>query len=160
MPACLHRCASTTNAGISAYDAALLTESREKAGFFADVLKGGVQPKTAAHWVNGEVSALLNEAALDFARSPVKAAHLTRILQLIEDGTLSGKGAKDLLREVARGDSVAGDVDELVERKGLRQISDSRALEAAVEKVIAAQPKLVEDYRAGKEKPSTPSWAR
>ncbi len=138
--------------GISAYDAALLTESREKAVFFADVLKAGVQPKAAAHWVNGEVSALLNDAGLDFGRSPIAPGRVARILQLIDDGTLSGKVAKEVLKEVARGDSVSGDVDEIVERKGLRQISDAGALEAAVEKVVATQPKLVDAYRSGKEK--------
>jgi aspartyl-tRNA(Asn)/glutamyl-tRNA(Gln) amidotransferase subunit B len=139
--------------GLSAYDAALLTESREKSDFFnAVVAVVKVPAKTVAHWVNGEVSALLNDASLDFGRSPVEPRHLARILELIEDGTLSGKGAKELLKEVARGDSVGGDVDELVEKKGLRQISDSSALDAAVTDVLAANPKLVEDFRAGKEK--------
>ncbi|MBC8021753.1 MAG: Asp-tRNA(Asn)/Glu-tRNA(Gln) amidotransferase subunit GatB [Burkholderiales bacterium] len=138
--------------GISAYDAALLTESREKAVFFANVLKAGVQAKAAAHWVNGEVSALLNDAGLEFGRSPIAPGQVARILQLIDDGTLSGKVAKEVLKEVARGDNVGGDVDEIVERKGLRQISDAGALEAAVEKVVASQPKLVDDYRSGKEK--------
>ena len=71
---------------------------------------------------------------------------------MIDDGTLSAKGAKDVLKEVARGDSVNGSVDEIVATKGLKQISDAGALEAAVEKVLAAQPKLVDDYRGGKEK--------
>jgi aspartyl-tRNA(Asn)/glutamyl-tRNA(Gln) amidotransferase subunit B len=138
--------------GISAYDAALLTESREKSEFFAELMAFGVPARAAANWMNGELSALLNDAGLDFARSPASPAQLARLLQLVEDGTLSAKVAKDVLREVARGDSVAGDIDELVERKGLRQISDAGALEAAAGAVIAAQPKLVEDYRSGKEK--------
>jgi len=138
--------------GVSAYDAALLTESREKADFFSRVLEHGVKAKAAANWVNGEMSALLNDAGLDFARSAVGPAQVARILQLIEDGTLNGKVAKEVLRELARGDGAAGDVDQLVDRKGLRQISDSGALEAAVDKVLGAQPKLVEDYRAGREK--------
>ncbi|HUQ27949.1 MAG TPA: Asp-tRNA(Asn)/Glu-tRNA(Gln) amidotransferase subunit GatB [Usitatibacter sp.] len=147
LPAALRR--EYESQGISAYDAALLTESREKAAFFDGVLKAGAQAKAAANWVNGEVSALLNDANLDFGRTPVTAAHVARILQLIDDGTLSGKGAKELLKEVAR---TADAVDDVVEKKGLRQISDSGALESAVESVIAAQPKLVDDYRSGKEK--------
>jgi aspartyl-tRNA(Asn)/glutamyl-tRNA(Gln) amidotransferase subunit B len=135
--------------GISAYDAALLTESRDKAGFFAEVMKSGVPSRTAANWMNGELSALLNDAGLDFGRSPVKPAQLGRLLQLVEDGTLSAKVAKDVLREIARD---GGEIDALVERKGLRQITDAGALESAVGRVIAAQPKLVDDYRAGREK--------
>jgi aspartyl-tRNA(Asn)/glutamyl-tRNA(Gln) amidotransferase subunit B len=139
--------------GLSAYDAALLTENREKADFFnAAMSRGNVPAKTVAHWINGELAALLNEHGIEFAKSPVSAAQLARILELIQDGTISGKAAKELLKEVARGDSVSGDVDELVESKGLRQISDSGALEDAVREVLAAHPKLVEDYRAGKEK--------
>jgi aspartyl-tRNA(Asn)/glutamyl-tRNA(Gln) amidotransferase subunit B len=138
--------------GISVYDAALLTESSEKAMFFAEVLKGGAQPKAAANWVNGEVSALLNEAGLDFARSPVTPRQVSRIVKLVEEGTISGRVAKELLKEVARGDSVERDVDELVERKGLRQISDPGAVESAVDTVLASNAKLVADYRSGKEK--------
>src|SRR5260221_573782 len=138
---------------LSAYDAALLTESLEKSDLFEGALAAsGAQPKAVAHWVNGEVSALLNEYGFDFARSPISAPQLARVLQLIDDATLSAKGAKDVLREIARGDSVKGSVDEIVATKGLKQISDAGALEAAVEKVLAGQPKLVEDYRSGKEK--------
>ncbi|APV49301.1 aspartyl/glutamyl-tRNA amidotransferase subunit B [Betaproteobacteria bacterium GR16-43] len=138
--------------GLSLYDAMLLTESREKAAFFDEVMKADVQAKIAANWVNGEVSALLNDAGLEFDRSPVSGGQLSRILQLIADGTLSGKGAKEVLREVARGDSATGDVDEIVASKNLKQISDGGAIEAAVDQVMAANPKLVEDYRSGKEK--------
>jgi aspartyl-tRNA(Asn)/glutamyl-tRNA(Gln) amidotransferase subunit B len=135
--------------GINAYDGALLTESREKATFFADLLKGGARAKTAANWVNGEVSALLNEAGLDFSRSPVTSRQVARILALIEDGTISGKAAKDVLHAMAAGE---GEPDAIVEKRGLRQISDAGALETAVDQVLAANPKLVEDYRSGKEK--------
>jgi aspartyl-tRNA(Asn)/glutamyl-tRNA(Gln) amidotransferase subunit B len=138
---------------LSAYDAALLTESIEKSDFFEAVLaSSGVQPKAVAHWLNGEISALLNEYGFDFTRSPISTKQLGRVLELIEDATLSAKGAKDVLKEVARGDGVDGSVDEIVATKGLKQISDPGALEAAADKVLAAQPKLVEDYRAGKEK--------
>jgi aspartyl-tRNA(Asn)/glutamyl-tRNA(Gln) amidotransferase subunit B len=134
---------------LSAYDAALLTESREKAEYFRATLSGNAQPKLAAHWVNGFIASFLNEHGLDFGKSPIEPRHLARVLALMEDGTLSGKGARDVLHWVARGD---GDVDQVIEIQGLRQISDSGALESAVATVLAAQPKLVEDYRSGKEK--------
>jgi aspartyl-tRNA(Asn)/glutamyl-tRNA(Gln) amidotransferase subunit B len=138
---------------LSAYDAALLTESVEKSDFFeAALASGGVQPRALAHWVNGEISAFLNEFGFDFAGSPISAQQLARALQLVDDGTLSAKGAKDVLKEVARGDGVNGSVDEIVATKGMKQISDASALEAAVEKVLAAQPRLVDEYRGGKAK--------
>jgi aspartyl-tRNA(Asn)/glutamyl-tRNA(Gln) amidotransferase subunit B len=136
--------------GLTPYDAALLTESRDKAAYFEAVAGGPVAAKLAANWVNGEIAALLNAAELDFAASPVKAPKLRRILELLADGTLSGKGAKQLVHLVAGGDE--GDIDRLVERHGLRQISDSGALEAAVDAVLAANAKQVDDYRAGKDK--------
>jgi aspartyl-tRNA(Asn)/glutamyl-tRNA(Gln) amidotransferase subunit B len=136
--------------GLSAYDAALLTENREKSAFFDAVVAAAKVPaKTVAHWVNGEVAALLNEHDMDFAKASVRPKDLARILELIDDSTISAKAAKEVLHGIARGD---GDADRIVEMRGLRQISDSGELEAAVAGVLAASPKLVEDYRAGKEK--------
>jgi aspartyl-tRNA(Asn)/glutamyl-tRNA(Gln) amidotransferase subunit B len=138
---------------LSAYDANLLTESREKSDFFEATLAlspdAAAMRKTAAHWVTGEMSALLNEAGLDFDKSPVSPAALAKILDRIHDGTISAKAAKDVLLAVARGE---GEADAVIEARGLRQISDAGALEAAVDQVIASQAKFVEDYRAGKEK--------
>jgi len=140
--------------GLTAYDAALLTESRERAKFFEAVLGDGVQQKMAANWINGELAAFLNEHNQDFVTTAFESRHLKRILQLLADGTISGKGAKDLIQSVGRGD-LAGElrtVDDLVQLHGLRQISDPGALEKAVDQVLAANAKQVEDYRAGKEK--------
>ena len=95
------------------------------------------------------MSALVNERGLDFARSPVAPGALARLLARIQDGTISGKVAKEVLHAMAGGE---GDVDAIVDKRGLRQISDVAALEAAVDQVLAAQAKLAEDYRAGKEK--------
>jgi aspartyl-tRNA(Asn)/glutamyl-tRNA(Gln) amidotransferase subunit B len=136
--------------GVAAYDANLLTESREKADYFDAVIAGGVPAATAAKWVNGEVAAFLNENELDFAASPLTPAHLRRVLELIAAGTISGKIAKEVLPAIARGEHA--DVDALIEARGLRQISDTGALEAAVEQVLAANEKQVADFRAGKEK--------
>jgi aspartyl-tRNA(Asn)/glutamyl-tRNA(Gln) amidotransferase subunit B len=138
---------------LSAYDANLLTESREKSDFYEETLAAvsdnrGMR-KLAAHWVTGEVSALLNEAGLDFSRPPLSPAAFAEILDRIHDATISAKAGKEVLLAVARGD---GDADTVIEKQGLRQISDAGALESAVDKVIAEQAKFVADYRAGKEK--------
>jgi aspartyl-tRNA(Asn)/glutamyl-tRNA(Gln) amidotransferase subunit B len=139
--------------GISPYDAALLTESREKAEFFRQSLSAtttiSFPPVALAHWVNGEMSALLKERMLDFAASPVAPRDLARLLDRVQDSTLSSKAAKEVLHAMAAGE---GDPDAIIERKGLRQISDPGALEEAVREALAAHPKLVEDYRSGKEK--------
>ena len=137
--------------GMSPYDAALLTESREKAEFFRASLSATKipQPVSLAHWVNGEMSALLNGRNLDFAASPVAPRDFARLLDRVQDSTLSSKAAKEVLHAMTAGE---GDPDAIIETKGLRQISDSGALEEAVREALAANPKLVEDYRAGKEK--------
>jgi aspartyl-tRNA(Asn)/glutamyl-tRNA(Gln) amidotransferase subunit B len=135
--------------GVSAYDASLLTESREKADYFEAVAAAGLPAKTVANWVNGELSALMNDAGATFAAPPVAAADLRSILQRIEDGTISGKAAKEVLRAVAQGE---GAPDAVIDKRGLRQVSDAGAIEAAVDQVLAANEKQVADYRAGKEK--------
>ena len=137
--------------GLSAYDAQLLSESREKAAFFAAASEGAAA-KTAtvlAHWVNGEVSAMLNERQLDFAQVPLAPADLREVVDLLEAGVISAKAAKDVLRAVADGE---GKARAIVEKRGLQQISDAGVIEQAVAAVVAANPKLVEDFRAGKEK--------
>ena len=139
--------------GLSAYDAITLTQSRELADYFEQArLAGsgaGVPAKTVANWVMGELSAKLNEADLDSSRSPVGPAQLGGLLARVHDGTISGKIAKEVFDAMWAGE---GDADAIIEREGLRQISDAGALEAIVAAVLAANPKQVEDYRAGKEK--------
>jgi aspartyl-tRNA(Asn)/glutamyl-tRNA(Gln) amidotransferase subunit B len=138
---------------LSAYDAGLLSESREKSDYFEAVLAAAPTtdrlPRLAANWINGEVAALVNAHGGDFAACPLAPATLARLLERVEDGTLSAKAAKELLGELG---ADASRVDALIASKGLKQISDTGALEAAVEQVIAAQPRYVEDYRSGKEK--------
>ena len=139
--------------GLSAYDANLLTESREKSDFFEETLAAVSRPqamrKLVAHWVTGEVSALLNERGLDFDAAPVSPRQLARLLDCVHDGTVSAKAAKEVLLAMANGE---GEPDAIIKARGLKQISDAGALEGAVDKVIAEQAKFVEDYRAGKEK--------
>ena len=135
--------------GFTPYTANLLTESREKAAFFERVFEICGSAPLAANWVTGNVAALLNDRNLDFAATPVPAAAVGTLLKRIEDGTISGKAARDVLIAMADGE---GDADAVIANRGLTQISDSGAIEAAVDQVLAANAKQVEDYRAGKEK--------
>jgi aspartyl-tRNA(Asn)/glutamyl-tRNA(Gln) amidotransferase subunit B len=135
--------------GLSPQAASLLTESREKALFFERVREVAGSAQLANNWVSGAVAAMLNDRDLDFADSPVSADAVGRLLLRIGDGTVSAKAAKDVLLAMADGE---GDPDAVIASRGLRQISDAGELEAAVEAVLAAHARQVEDYRAGKEK--------
>jgi aspartyl-tRNA(Asn)/glutamyl-tRNA(Gln) amidotransferase subunit B len=137
--------------GLSAYDADLLTETSEKAGYFEETLKflSGPAPKTVANWVNGELSALLNERGVSFAQLQITPKPFARLVDLLRDGTISANAAKEVLHAMARGEGTA---DEIIEKRGLKQISDSGAIEKIVDEVLAANAKQVEDYRAGKDK--------
>ncbi len=135
---------------LSAYDTALLTESREKSEYFRETLTMTTSSaKVTAHWINGEVSALHNDRNADFDLPVVLSKHLAKLLDRIEDGTVSGKAAKEVLFAMADGE---GDADAVIAKRGLKQISDAGALESAVDVVLAANAKQVEDYRAGKER--------
>ena len=139
--------------GLSTYDAITLTQSRELAEFFESAARStagfGVGAKAVANWVMGELSAKLNESGLDPSRSPVGPDELGGLLVRVHDGTISGKIAKEVFDAMWAGE---GEADAIIERKGLRQISDVGALEAIVAEVLAANPRQVEDYRAGREK--------
>ncbi|MBX6391899.1 MAG: Asp-tRNA(Asn)/Glu-tRNA(Gln) amidotransferase subunit GatB [Burkholderiales bacterium] len=144
--------------GLSAYDAQTLTQSREMAAYFEDVVArlGGAEggaAKTAANWVMVELSGALNRSGLAIEQAPVTSAQLARLIARIRDNTISGKIAKELFDAIWQGEATGEDaVDTLIERKGLKQISDVGALTAIVEEVIAANPKSVDEYRGGKEK--------
>jgi len=136
--------------GLPAYDVALLTESREKSGYFETSVAAGAAPaKLVANWLNGEIASRLNEQGLDFDAVPVPPGALAGLLARIEDGTVSQKAAKEVLAEMWAG---KGGVDAIIEAKGLKQISDPGAIEKLVDEVLAANAKQVEDYRAGKDK--------
>jgi aspartyl-tRNA(Asn)/glutamyl-tRNA(Gln) amidotransferase subunit B len=135
--------------GLSPQAASLVTESREKARFFEEVKQAVGSAQLANNWVTGAVAALLNDRGLDFDAPPVSARAVGELLLRIEDGTISGKAAKEVLIAMADGE---GGVDQVIDKRGLKQISDSGALEAAVDQVLAANARQVEDYRAGKEK--------
>jgi len=141
---------------IPAYTASLLTASRDRAEFFERAL-GGVDakrfpdlPASIANTIVGDVAANLNDSGLPFERSPLTAEELAQLQTRVADGTISGKIAKDLLRAKFEGEK--GGIDELIEKRGLKQISDSAEIEKLVDQVLATNAKQVEDYRSGKEK--------
>jgi aspartyl-tRNA(Asn)/glutamyl-tRNA(Gln) amidotransferase subunit B len=137
--------------GLSAYDANLLTESLDKAGYFEKTLEflDGASAKTVANWVNGEISALLNERGVEFSQPLVPQKAFAELVARIRDGTISANAAKGVLQGMADGEGTA---DEIIAKRGLKQISDSGAIEKIVDEVLAANAKQVEDYRSGKDK--------
>ena len=147
--------------GLSAYDASLLVASRAMADFFEAALAtlspspspasgGGEFPaKLCANWIIGEVSAQLNRDDLDIAQCPITPQQLGGILLRIADNTLSNSGAKEVFRAMW---SEGGDADAIIEAKGLKQVSDSGAIEALVDEIIAANVNKVAEYRSGKDK--------
>jgi len=135
---------------LSAYDAEVLTASREVSDYYEDVIKAlGGSYKLAASWIAGELFGALNRAGLDIAQSPVSSVQLAGLLLKIQDQTISGKTAKDVFEAMCKGE---GDAATIIAAKGLTQISDASELERIVDGVLAANPKSVDEYRAGKEK--------
>ena len=135
--------------GLSDYDAGILTASRELADYFESVTKESVDAKLAANWMIGDVSARLNKEDLNINECPVSAALLAGMLKRIEDNTISGKIAKDVFNGMWDGE---GDADTVIEKKGLKQITDDSAIEAIIDEVIANSPNQLEQYRSGKDK--------
>jgi aspartyl-tRNA(Asn)/glutamyl-tRNA(Gln) amidotransferase subunit B len=139
-----------TELGLSAYDAGILTATREMAAYFEAVLNDVPgQAKICANWLIGEVSAQLNRDGLEIAHCPIKPAQLSGMLKRITDGTISSAGAKEVFRAMwAEG----GDADAIIDAKGLKQVSDSGAIEKIVDEIITANADKVAEYRSGKEK--------
>jgi aspartyl-tRNA(Asn)/glutamyl-tRNA(Gln) amidotransferase subunit B len=137
--------------GLSSYDVISLTASREMADFFDACIAavGSSNAKLCANWLIGEVSAQLNRDGLDMAQCPISAQQLGGMLQRIADNTISNSGAKEVFRTMwAEG----GEADAIIEAKGLKQVSDSGAIEALVDEIIAANADKVAEYRSGKDK--------
>lgn len=135
--------------GLSAYDAAVLTGTRELADYFEASINLYPNPKPLANWVMGDLSRLLNASNLDITRCPVSPADLTEMLKMLDDGTISGKIAKGVFEDMFGSGKNPADI---VKEKGLVQITDEGAIAAIVEQVLADNPKSVEDFKAGKEK--------
>lgn len=139
--------------GVTEYDAHVLTLSREMADFFEAVVAaagGAAQGKVSANWVMGEFSGALNKANLDLADSPVSAEQLGGMIARIIDNTISGKIAKQVFGFMW--ESEGKSADDIIAEKGLKQETDTGAIEAIIKEVLAANEKMVEEYKSGKEK--------
>jgi aspartyl-tRNA(Asn)/glutamyl-tRNA(Gln) amidotransferase subunit B len=135
------------NYGLREYDAQVLTLTRAMSDYYEEVARVSGDPKTAANWVMGDLTGALNAAGKDITESPVSAAHLGELVALINKGELSGKLAKDIFPKMFEsGESPSV----IMDREGLRQISDTGALGKIIDEVLAANPKQVEQYRGGK----------
>jgi len=135
--------------GLSEYDAAVLSASRPVSDYFEAVAEGLAEKKLAANWVMGELAGALNKAGLEIENSPVSAAALLGLLRRVEDQTISGKIAKEVFEALWAGE---GEADEIIEARGLKQITDAGSVEAIIAEVVAANPQQLEQYRAGKQK--------
>lgn len=135
--------------GLPAYDASMMTQGKAFGAFFEETAKACGQPKLAANWLMGEVSRRLNAEEKDIAQSPVSAATLAALIGRIADGTVSNNGARQVFDQLW---SEGGQIDAIIEAKGLKQMSDSSELERILDEVLAANAKSVEEFRAGKDK--------
>jgi len=136
--------------GLPEYDAGVLTASRELADYYESAVQvAGGTSKLTANWVMGELSGALNRDDLDITDSPVSAGALGGLLQRIEDGTISGKIAKQVFEAMWKGE---GSADDVIEQQGLKQISDASAIEGIIKEVLDNNPKQIEQYRGGQEK--------
>ncbi|HEY7772970.1 MAG TPA: Asp-tRNA(Asn)/Glu-tRNA(Gln) amidotransferase subunit GatB [Marinagarivorans sp.] len=135
----------TGEMGLSEYDAKVLTSDVATAVYFDAAVAAGAQPKLAANWVMGEVAALLNREEITIADSPVSAEALAGLTVRIDDGTINSKMAKTVFEAMAAGE---GDADTVIEAKGLKQVSDSGALEKIIYDVLSNNQQQVDNYRA------------
>ncbi|HEV7443286.1 MAG TPA: Asp-tRNA(Asn)/Glu-tRNA(Gln) amidotransferase subunit GatB, partial [Steroidobacteraceae bacterium] len=136
--------------GLSAYDAGVLTASRELADYYESVTKEvPKEPKLAANWVMGELAAALNKDGLEIGAGRLPASGLAGLLKRIADQTISGKIAKEVFEAMWASGALA---DAIIEEKGLKQITDTSAIEKAIDEVMAKNPGQLADFRAGKDK--------
>ncbi|HET8710599.1 MAG TPA: Asp-tRNA(Asn)/Glu-tRNA(Gln) amidotransferase subunit GatB, partial [Spongiibacteraceae bacterium] len=134
--------------GLSSYDAGVLTAERALADFYEIVAKESGEAKLAANWVMVELSAQLNKSDLSIAKSPISAPQLAGLIKRIVDNTISGKIAKQVFEAMWNGE---GDADSIIEKRGLKQVSDTGAIEKIVSDIVDANPEQVEQYRAADE---------
>ena len=134
---------------LSAYDAGVLTAHRELADYYESVVRVlGGQAKLAANWVMGDLAGALNREGLQISASPVSAGALGALLARITDNTISGKIAKEVFEAMWAGE---GDADTIIDRRGLRQITDASAIESLLDEIIAKHPGQAAQYRAGQD---------
>lgn len=132
--------------GLTAYDAMIICENRETADFFEKAAKGH-DAKKVANWLMGDFFAMLNEKKLELKDSPVSAENLGKLVELVTSNVINGKTAKDVFAIMAE---TGGDPEKIVEEKGLKQVTDTGAIEAVIDEVIASSPDNVAAYKAGK----------
>ncbi|WP_398497601.1 Asp-tRNA(Asn)/Glu-tRNA(Gln) amidotransferase subunit GatB, partial [Variovorax sp.] len=136
--------------GLSAYDAAQLTQGPALARYFDDAVKAGATPKLASNWITGEIARRLNAQEIGIEAAPVSAAQLGQLVKRIADGTLPNNAARQVFEALWTGEG--SDVDAIIEAKDLKPMNDAGALDAILDEVIAKNAKNVEEYRGGKEK--------
>jgi aspartyl-tRNA(Asn)/glutamyl-tRNA(Gln) amidotransferase subunit B len=137
--------------GLNDYDATVLTATRELADYYEAVVaeSGGSDPKLCANWVMGELSGALNKAGLEIEKCPVESSRLAGLIRRIADETISGKLAKQVFETLWESGETA---DAIIEKQGLKQITDAGAIEKIIDEIIAANPEQLAQYRAGKDK--------
>ena len=135
--------------GLSHYDAGVLTATRELADYFETVADEAGDAKLAANWVTGELLAYINKSGQDISDSLITAGQLATLLNRIKDKTISGKIAKEVFAAMWAGE---GDADNIIEKKGLKQITDSGAIESIIDEILTNNPDQLKQYRAGKDK--------
>ncbi|MGJ7511859.1 Asp-tRNA(Asn)/Glu-tRNA(Gln) amidotransferase subunit GatB [Variovorax sp. GT1P44] len=135
---------------LSEYDATQLTQSPALAGYFDAAVSAGAAPKLASNWITGEIARRLNQQDIEITEAPVTAAQLAKLIERINDGTISNNAARQVFDALWTGESQ--DVDAVIEAKGLKQMSDSGALEKIIDAVLATNQKNIDEYRAGKDK--------
>jgi len=141
-------------AGLSAYDASVLVAERESADYFEAMVAAGADAKAAANWLNNEYFGRLNKAGLSIADGPVSAKANAAIVMMVADATISGKIAKDVL-DIEWAEKTGDPRAKIVDARGLKQVTDTTAIDAAIEAVIAANPDKVEEVKA---KPKQINW--
>ena len=136
--------------GLPEYDATTLTQSKAMAAYFEAVAQASGQAKLASNWIMGEMSRRLNAGEMAVEQAPLTTAQLATMLARIADGTISNNAAKQVFDALWQGEG--GDVDAIIESRGLKQMNDSGALEKIIDEVIAANPDNVAQFKAGKDK--------
>jgi aspartyl-tRNA(Asn)/glutamyl-tRNA(Gln) amidotransferase subunit B len=135
--------------GLSVYDANVLAADLHVAAYFEEVAASCGDAKLSANWVMGDLQAYLNKAELEISKCPITSAALAKLVSRIIDNTISSKIAKTVFEAMLNGE---GSADDIIAAKGLKQVTDTGAIEKIVDAVIAANPRQVEQYRAGGEK--------
>ncbi len=139
------------NLGLTSYDAANLTANRAMADYFEATVTAGAEPKPAANWILGALIAKLNAEDKELIYSPLTSGQLATLLRRVQDNTVSNNAAKQVFEALWAGEN-EGDVDAIIYHKGLKQESNSDAIETIIDEVLKANPTMIEEFKAGKEK--------